>query len=313
MQTFKEVESLYLFSGWPKTELASEGQGRSLRANSRASMLSLRTSFLVCAGIFVLIVGLAALGNFAHASGIRSDAWLSLTSKIVFIGLAVVLAFAFVPLMVNLVFGAQRAIGNEARLAPLFAARVAIIWILWTLMGLGAIVGVAGAVLSGAFGDLRGSLGGHMFSPSGGLLVAGIGMTIADLRHASTYDLGPEAGRYQTISDTGGRFDFQPAGTPSVFRGCDAFYIELDKTGRISQVHVSLVPDTIDGPALQRLLSDTQARLRRDGWTELDRSRFVRGHTMLALSKQRMDEWHEGDRADSGTWNAFADLYAVTK
>jgi len=32
---------------------------------------------------------------------------------------------------------------------------------------------------------------------------------------------------------------------------------------------------------------------------------------MLALSKQRMDEWHEGDTADSGDWNAFVDLLAV--
>ena len=108
-------------------------------------MLSLRTSFLVFAGIFVLIAGLATLGNFAQASGVRSEAWLSLTSKIVFIGLAVALAFAFVPLMVNVVFGAQSALGNEARLAPLFALRVTIIWVLWTLMGLGSIVGVAAA------------------------------------------------------------------------------------------------------------------------------------------------------------------------
>ena len=276
-------------------------------------MLSLRTSFLVFAGIFVLIAGLATFGNFAQASGVRSDAWFSLTSKIVFIGLAIALAFAFVPLMVNVVFAAQSAIGNEARLAPLFAMRVAIIWALWILMGLGSIVGVAGAVLSGAFGDLRGSLGGHTVAPSQGLLVAGIGMTIADLRHASTYDLGPDAGRYPTIAASGTRFDFQPAGTPSVFRGCDAYYIELDKAGRTSEVHVSLVPDTIDGPALQRFLSSTQARLRSDGWTALDGYRFLRGHTMLSLSKQRMDEWHEGDTADSGDWNAFVDRYAVTK
>jgi len=163
-------------------------------------MLSLRTSFLVFAGIFVLIAGLATLGNFAQASGVRSEAWLSLTSKIVFIGLAVALAFAFVPLMVNVVFRAQSALGNEARLAPLFALRVTIIWVLWTLMGLGSIVGVAAAALSGAFGDLRGSLGGHGLAPSQGLLVAGIGMTIADLRHASTYDIGPDAGRYRTVS-----------------------------------------------------------------------------------------------------------------
>jgi hypothetical protein len=274
-------------------------------------MLSLRTSFLVFAGIFVLIAGLATLGNFAQASGVRSEAWLSLTSKIVFIGLAVALAFAFVPLMVNVVFGAQSALGNEARLAPLFALRVTIIWVLWTLMGLGSIVGVAAAALSGAFGDLRGSLGGHGLAPSQGLLVAGIGMTIADLRHASTYDIGPDAGRYRTISADETRFDFQPAGTPSVFRGCDAYFIEFDEAGRTAHIHVSLVPGTIDGPALQRLLSTTEARLRSDGWTALDRYRFVRGHTMLALSKQRMDEWHESDTADSGDWNAFVDLLAV--
>jgi hypothetical protein len=274
-------------------------------------MLSLRTSFLVCAGVFLLIVVLATLGNLAQASGVRSDPWLSLTSKVVFVGLTIALAFAFVPLMVNVVFGAQRALGNEARLAPLFGLRLAIVWVLWILMGLGSIVGVAAAVLSGAFGEFRGPLDDHTSELA--RLVAGTGMTIADLRHASTYDLGPDAGRYQTVSDTGTRFDFQPAGTPTVFYRCDGFYIELDKAGRISQVHVSLIPDTIDGPALRRFLSDTRARLRSDGWTALDRNRFVRGGAMLALSQQRMDEWHEGDTADSGQWNAFVDLLAVAQ
>ena len=275
-------------------------------------MLSLRTSFLVFAGIFVLIAGLATLGNFAQASGVRSEAWLSLTSKIVFIGLAVALAFAFVPLMVNVVFGAQSALGNEARLAPLFALRVTIIWVLWTLMGLGSIVGVAAAALSGAFGDLRGSLGGHGLAPSQGLLVAGIGMTIADLRHASTYDIGPDAGRYRTISADETRFDFQPAGTPSVFRGCDAYFIEfaavgLDHAGPASAIGLGWIEQTASATH-PRILEKTGGG---DGWTALDRYRFVRGHTMLALSKQRMDEWHEGDTADSGDWNAFVDLLAV--
>ena len=57
-------------------------------------MPSLRTSALLCGGIFALIVGLAALGNLAPAGTVRNLPWLPVAAKVVFLTLAVAFAFA---------------------------------------------------------------------------------------------------------------------------------------------------------------------------------------------------------------------------
>ena len=273
----------------------------------RPEVPSLRTSALLCGGIFALIVGLAALGNLAPAGTVRNQPWLPVAAKVVFLTLAVAFAFAFVPLMVNVVFGAQAALGNEARLAPLFRLRAAIVWTFWTIMGLGTLVAVPAAIWFGAFGDVQGALVKRALAHSQGILVAGIGMTVADMRRASTYDLGPEAGRYATISDTG-IFDFRVATTPTMFRGCRLYFISLDdKTKRVAQVHVAIVPEKMSRPEIERFLSASRARLRTEGWRALDHYTFLRGDTSLYLTTARMDEWHSREAPDA-EWIATIDL-----
>jgi hypothetical protein len=272
-------------------------------------MLSLRTSALVCGGFFALMIGLAVLGNFVPPATFRNVPWLQTAAKIVFVTLVVVFVFSFVPLMVNVVFGAQTALGNQARLASVFRLRVAIVWVIWGLLAAGMLVAIPAAIRSGAFGDARGPLVKRPLARSQGKLVARPGMTVADIRHASTLDLAPDAARYGTVSASDSFFDYQVAETPTVFHGCDEYTLTLDeKTERVTQVHVSLFPDTIGGAELGRFLYKTRARLRADGWTARDEYRFSRGATTLQLSRQRMDEWHAGDARDAGRWNAFVDV-----
>ena len=114
-------------------------------------MPSLRASALTCGTAFALIVAIGIAGNLAPPGTVTSRPWLELTARVVFFAVAAALAFSFVPLMINLVFGGLRAAPGDTRLAPLLGLRVAILWTIWGLMAAGSIVAVAAAIRFGAF------------------------------------------------------------------------------------------------------------------------------------------------------------------
>ena len=117
-------------------------------------MLSLRAHIVIAAAILAAIFVLAMVGNALEAGGlVPAGPRLRLASIATFLFLCVAFAFAAVPVMVKLVLGFQVAIGNAARpAAARFIARERIIvFVLWALLALGCIVGIAGAIGVGAF------------------------------------------------------------------------------------------------------------------------------------------------------------------
>ena len=117
-------------------------------------MLSLRAHLLITGGIAAAIIVLATVGNVLQANGAlpQSDE-LKLASIAVFFGLCAALAFSAIPMMVKLVIGAQRGIGNADRpaIAALIANERAIVYALWALIALGLALAVPAAILDGAF------------------------------------------------------------------------------------------------------------------------------------------------------------------
>jgi hypothetical protein len=116
-------------------------------------VFSLRTHALICGGLFAALIGSAIAGNALQAAGVIPPAGAGPVVIVVFMALFVAFGFSCVPVMVKLVFGAQKKLGNADKPAikAVLSAETVIIWALWTLMALGLVIGIPAAILSGAF------------------------------------------------------------------------------------------------------------------------------------------------------------------
>ena len=100
-------------------------------------MFSLRTHAWILFGLLAAIMLLGIGGNLLAAAGFQpAGTWLQLPVQILFLGLVLALALAFVPFMVKLVIGAQLKAGESDKpvVKSLVAGQNAIIWVLWILM-----------------------------------------------------------------------------------------------------------------------------------------------------------------------------------
>jgi hypothetical protein len=117
-------------------------------------MLSFRTHLTICLSLFGAMIGIAILGNILQAAGIIHDigAW-KLPMMILFFGLFLASGFAAIPVMVMLVLGFQRKIGNESVpvVASVLTAEKIIIYVLWALMAAGVVIGLPAAIRGGLF------------------------------------------------------------------------------------------------------------------------------------------------------------------
>jgi hypothetical protein len=86
---------------------------------------------------------------------IRAPATLRVPMLIVMGLLVLGLAFSAVPVMVMLVLGVQKQIGNDnvALVAAALRRQRTIIYVLWTLLALGSLIAIPAAILDGAFSD----------------------------------------------------------------------------------------------------------------------------------------------------------------
>jgi hypothetical protein len=116
-------------------------------------MLSLRAHALITGGLFAALIVLGWVGNLIEALDlIPRGPGIRLVSLVVFLGLAVALAFSAIPLM-QLVLGFQVRIGNANRpvIRSLIARQRVIVFVLWSLIALGLAIAVPAAILDGAF------------------------------------------------------------------------------------------------------------------------------------------------------------------
>ena len=119
-------------------------------------MFSLRTHVLILVGFFAALLIIGWGGAILQGMGvIRAPQALRLPMMIVMGLLVLGLVFSAVPVMVMLVLGVQKHVGNEnvAVVAAAIRRQKTIIYVLWSLLALGSMVAIPAAIIDGAFRD----------------------------------------------------------------------------------------------------------------------------------------------------------------
>jgi hypothetical protein len=117
-------------------------------------MLSMRRHVLIFACVFGAMLAITIGGNILATAGVIHDLGaFKIPMLILIFALFLTSGFAFIPIMVKLVLGAQKKIGNEN--VPAVAAALRnernIVFVLWGLMALGCIIGIPAAIRGGLF------------------------------------------------------------------------------------------------------------------------------------------------------------------
>jgi hypothetical protein len=119
-------------------------------------MFSLRTHVLILVAFFAALLIIGWGGAILQGMGvIRAPAALRVPMMIVMGFLVLGLVFSAVPVMVMLVLGVQKSIGNEnvAVVAAALRRQRTIIYVLWALLALGSMIAIPAAIVDGAFRD----------------------------------------------------------------------------------------------------------------------------------------------------------------
>lgn len=117
-------------------------------------MLSMRRHVLIFAAVFGAMLAITIGGNILAAAGVIHDLGPFKTRMLILIfALFLASGFAFVPIMVKLVLGAQKKLGNEnvRAVAAVLHSERNIVFVLWGLMALGCIIGIPAAIQGGLF------------------------------------------------------------------------------------------------------------------------------------------------------------------
>jgi hypothetical protein len=117
-------------------------------------MLSFRAHGLICLGLLVALIAVAAGGNLLAASRmIKDPAAIRLPGLIAVFGLFLAFGFSAIPVMVMSVLGAHKRIGQgEAEpIKGLIAAQTVIIWVLWAILAAGLLVALPAMMHDGFF------------------------------------------------------------------------------------------------------------------------------------------------------------------
>jgi hypothetical protein len=233
-------------------------------------MLSLRAHLIICGSLFAALVLLVPIGGALQASGlVKNPAALRLPVMVLVLGLFVAFGFSCVPVMVKLVLGAQRSLGNADVPAVRAALRLetAIIWGMWALMALGMVIAIPAAIADGAFGlEAQRGLKGAFIPKAEGVLVARPGMTVAELKAGST--VGLEAPPNAPVYAGQTPFDFRVPGSGITFPGCRYFFISTftHDASRIEAVNVGLSHDKLTAAERDAADADLGRKLAADGW-----------------------------------------------
>ncbi|HLY04136.1 MAG TPA: hypothetical protein VKR31_00155 [Rhizomicrobium sp.] len=305
-------------------------------------MFSLRTHVIICASLFAAILVIAIGGNALQAAGvIRNLGSLQLPFLILIFGLFIAFGFSAIPVMVQLVLGFQRQVGNEN--APAVAATLRaerwIIYAIWGILAAGLIVAVPAAIKGGLFTTAAGSGTAPRderisIGPSSGVLVARPGMLLSDVVRNSTLHIDPANQTSWTGSVAGGAvFDFRIAGTGIVFPRCRYYFFSTytHEPGRIESINVGTSSATMSRSELDGANATLRGRLGADGWLagheeyrdEEDRALhsgqthgpegtlWLKDGMVLDIGTRRMDDEVLGeDKASAGRWIQFVQLWA---
>jgi len=117
-------------------------------------MLSLRKHIIICASLFGAMIGIPIVGNVLAAAGvIHGVGALQLPLMILIFILFAAFGFSAIPVIVMLVLGAQRKIGNEnvPAVAAALRAQSTIVYAIWAIMALGCLIAIPAAIMGGLF------------------------------------------------------------------------------------------------------------------------------------------------------------------
>jgi hypothetical protein len=115
---------------------------------------SLKTHIVICASLFGAMIGIAMVGNILQAAEVFHDIGPFKTPMVILLfGLFIAAGFSAIPVMVMLVFGFQRKIGNAdvPVVAAVLKTEKLVIYVLWALMAAGLIVAIPAAIHDGFF------------------------------------------------------------------------------------------------------------------------------------------------------------------
>lgn len=117
-------------------------------------MLSLRSHVIICLSLFGAMIGMAIIGNVAQAAGAPPPTGaIRIVLMVAFFAIFYGFVLSCVPVMVKLVLGTQRRIGNAN--VPVVQAALkrerTIIFVIWGLMLAGTAIAVPAMILDGAF------------------------------------------------------------------------------------------------------------------------------------------------------------------
>jgi hypothetical protein len=298
-------------------------------------MLSLRSHVIVCAVLFVALIGIALLGNVLQKMGMAPP---SGAGRYVALGLYLGLFVAFVmstsPVIVKVVLSAQVRAGNQdvAAVAAAIRHQNVIIWSLWGVIVVGLVIAIPAAIAGGMFGEGPVRLLSQSRRRSLGMLAVKPDMTLDQMVAQSTIKLNL---RYASTSISGGQdgaFDYTIPGTTLTFPGARYYFLTTyskDST-RIEAVNIGVSPEKMSRAGVDSADRALRAKIAADGWlaghevyrTEEDQTlhggekegpegrHWLKDGVVLSISRKRMDDEKAGeDTVTAGEWIQYIDLW----
>jgi hypothetical protein len=233
-------------------------------------MLSLRAHAIICGSLFAALLMLLPVGAALQSSGlIKNPAAYKYPAMMLAGGLVLAFAFSAVPVMVKLVLGFQRAVGNQnvPAIRTVLTLENLTIWVIWGLMAAGLLIAVPAAIADGAFGSQpRRELEGLAIGTSRGMLVARPGMTVDEMVHGSSLQLNAPTGA--PVISGGAVFDFRIPGSKITFPGCRYYFVSTftHDRNRIQGMSIGTSHQKLTRAERDAADAELRSRLAADGW-----------------------------------------------
>ncbi|MGH8262625.1 MAG: hypothetical protein ACRET4_04030 [Steroidobacteraceae bacterium] len=299
-------------------------------------MLSTRAHVIIFFSLLGAIVAFAIAGNILQAEGVIKPEGLGTPFKVFFLLPVAALAFSGVPMVVKLVLGFHKAVGNQdvGPIRQAIANEKYIVFVLWGLMAAGLALAIPAAIQDGAFGPASAS---DDAGPSEGRLVARPGMLVADMFRQSSLKLKRNADLpAQEINPLpiagGANFEFEIAGTGFVVRNCRYYFVSsyTHDRQRVEAINVGTSPHKVSRAEVEQANAAMRARLKAEGWLtghevyrdEEDRTlhggatqgpegaTWLKDDVVLDIANRRMDDEVPGeDKATVGEWIQYLDVW----
>jgi len=284
---------------------------------------------IAAASSFVLIFVMGLLRQVLLRSGMDQRTADTFTQLGV-LALFFVFAFSCIGLMIHVFVVLQVKAGNSAAPMVRFMAthETGVTIGFWCFLGLGLVIALPFALHDMVGLDFKMPVG-----RSKGVLVADIGMTLAEVRSQSTIKIKENVsynvdGSTRLVEEK--VFDYK-VGTSAVhFPQSRYYWIETGKKNdpKIVSLNIGITPNKMPMPQLKEFQHRLQSELSNDGWipghyvaeseetvrmwggkrTTGDGRYWLRGDTVLIFETNRMDEQKRDEPPESGEFILYLDL-----